>query len=184
MEFTQEHRQKIEKIIKTNPRFSGNEDLVDDFCSETFKRSFSIISSLDNINNVNAYLSKIASSAILSVLKDSGRLRQTKDGYKKIEHILTTAYSSDENGNIAFDIPDINDDFEEEIISQDEMNHIKNIILKLDKEKKEKRYFDLFQLRYIIGKKQSEISEDFGISQGEISRRLTELAQKINEYMK
>ncbi|MFH0702594.1 MAG: sigma-70 family RNA polymerase sigma factor [bacterium] len=186
MELAQEYRALIENIIKRNPRFYGNEDLADDFCSETFKRCYSIISSLDNIKNFESYLNKVASSAILDVLKNHGRLRRSKDGYVQVQEVFTSApgvYAVDDEENLLYDIPDPAVHVEEIIIQQEEIKKIKNIIFRIDSEKKNKKYQDIFILRYLKGLNQSEISSELGISQGEVSKRFAELVKKINEYM-
>lgn len=180
MELTQEHRKLIEGIVRKNPRTSGNEDLFEDFCSETFKRSYTIISTINDVKNLEIYLNKVASSAILGVLKNSGRLRKSRTGYVQ----QTATISSDnENNEIFFSIPDPAPNVEETIIKQDEIKLIRDLIVKIDKKEKEKKFIDIFYLRYLMGYKQSQISDELGISQGEVSKRLTELAKKINELM-
>lgn len=186
VELTEKHRNLIENIVKKNPRFVGNEDLADDFCSETFKRAYSIVSSFEEINNFEIYLNKIASSAILDVLKSSGRLRKSKTGYHKIQEKLvssTSTYEMDENDNVVYAIPDPTPSFEDRIIQQEEVKIIRDIILQIDSKEKSKRYLDIFILRYLKGLNQSEISSEIGISQGETSKRITELARKVNKYL-
>ena len=48
MELVKEQKDLIEKLVKTNPKFSGNEDLLDDFCSETYQKSYLILSSIED----------------------------------------------------------------------------------------------------------------------------------------
>lgn len=183
MEITQDHRNLIEYIVKNNLRFAGNEDLVEDFCSETFKRSYSIISSVNNIQNLNNYLNKVASSAILEVLKNSGRLRKSNGNYIKIQETPISSinvYDLDEDGDIHFDIPDPSSHVEEEILKQEEIDMIRKIVFSLDEADKSNRYMDIFILRYCKNFKQSEIAKELGISQGEVSKRLITLIRKIN----
>lgn len=187
MELTEKHRNLIENIVRKNPRFNGNEDLLDDFCSETFKRFYSIASSFNDIKNQEVYLNKVASTAILEVLRSSGRLRKSKGGYKQIKEnqgFPAITYELDEDELIVFDIPDPAPAVEEKIIQEEEIKEIRDIILKIDSRKKDKRYFDIFTLRYLKGLNQAEISSTLGISQGEVSKRITELAQKVNKYFK
>ncbi len=80
METIQEQRDLIEKLVRTNAKFSGNEDLFEDFCSETYKRSHSLFKSLD-INHLESYIAKVTNTAILTVLKNSGRIQRKQSRY-------------------------------------------------------------------------------------------------------
>ncbi len=184
MEISLEHRQRIEEIIKKNPRLAGNEDLFEDFCSETIKRSLSVFSSINEINNLEVYLNKISSSAILEVLRSSGRLKRINKKYQKINETPispTGSYKIDEQGELIYDIPDHSANFEEKIILQEDIQRIRDIIVQIDMCEKSKKYRDIYFLRYIKGLKQAEISKELAISQGEISKRLIELITKIKE---
>ena len=69
MDTLQEQRDLIERLIKSNNKYFGNEDLLDDFCSETYKRSHSLFENVD-IKDIENYIAKVANTAILNVLKD------------------------------------------------------------------------------------------------------------------
>lgn len=186
MDVNKEHKDLIEQLIRSNSRFSGNEDLIEDFCSETLKRSFNILSTVNNIQHIERYINKVASSAILEVLKTSGRLRRTSKGYiKSQEKTLSPyeAYITDSQGFLLFDIPDNSVPFEEEIASKDFVNNVIQEVYKIEKEEPASHFLDLFTLRYIKNLKQKEISETLGLSQGEVSKRLVELSEKINKSM-
>ncbi|MFA6988815.1 MAG: sigma-70 family RNA polymerase sigma factor [Candidatus Gastranaerophilaceae bacterium] len=185
MEVAQEYRGLIEKMILGNKRFSGNEDLLEDFCSETFKRSYFIISSVKNVEYVENYLNKVANSAILGVLKESGRLTKTSSGYQKIKQEMvqfkdnTEVYAEE----IIYDIPDPATNIEEKIINKETLEKIAEIIFLIDKKDPEKQYLGLFKLRYIQNKRQTEIADELELSQSEISKRLVEMTQKIHTYI-
>ncbi len=184
MELSVEHRQIIEEIVRKNPRLAGNEDLFEDFCSETMKRSLNVLSSINDVNNLEVYLNKISSSAILEVLRSSGRLKRINKKYQKINETPispTGAYKLDEQGELIYDIPDDSANFEERIILQEDIQRIRDIIVQVDMCEKSKKYRDIYFLRYIKGLKQSEISKELAISQGEVSKRLIELINKIKE---
>jgi RNA polymerase sigma factor (sigma-70 family) len=183
VETTQEYRGLIEKMILNNRRFSGNEDLLEDFCSETFKRSYLIISSVKNVEHVENYLGKVANSAIMEVLKTSGRLAKTSSGYKKIKQEVIQNQDDFKNypDEIIYDIPDPAVNIEEKVINKETVEKIAEIILLIDTKDPEKNYLDIFKLRYIQSKKQTEIAQELDLSQSEISKRLVELTKKINE---
>ena len=186
VDFSQEHLDLIESIVRKNPRFSGNEDLFEDFCSETCNRSYSILTTVNDVDNLTIYLNKIVSSAILNVLKNSGRLKRTKTNYEKVQEIpiSLTQYNVDDNGEMVFDIPDPALPVDEKISRQEEIKLIRNIICKINMDEPEKQYFEIFKSRYFSMLKQSEIAYNLNISQGEVSKRLTELAIKVNSYLK
>ena len=87
MELVKEHTDLIKKLVKANPKFKGNEDLLDDFCSETYQKSYLILQSVNDIESLNAYMKKVVSSAIIDVLKNSGRLVRTTKGYSSVKEI-------------------------------------------------------------------------------------------------
>ena len=189
MEITQEHQLLIQNIVKTNNRFSGNEDLFEDFCSETIKRSYKVISSMSNITNLEGYLKKVATSAILEVLKTSGRLRRSVSGYTKTAEILMSAENIIKHEDTSYDnyletIPDPSAYFEENLISKDLVNNVISQLYSINARNKEKNFITLFECRYVQGLKQSEIAEKMELSQGEVSKRLTELAKKITSALK
>lgn len=174
------YRVLIEKIIRSNSRFSGNEDLFEDFCSETFKRCYKIFSTTDNINNFEAYLSKVASSAILDVLKSSGRIRRHKSGYQTIRtEIVSQPYTLDEDSNIIYEIEDPAPSIEHDLIFKEEIKNIRLALVDLDQEYKDKCYLKLFEMRYVKEDKQNQIAQSLNISQGEVSKRLIELSRRI-----
>lgn len=180
----EKYRPLIEKIVKSNSRFSGNEDLFEDFCSEAFKRCYKIISTDDTIVNFEAYLHKVASSAILDVLRSSGRLRRLKSGYKQIKtESLSQPYNTDEHFEIIYDIEDPTPSVEESVIKKDEVQLIRETLTLLDSEFQDKHFLKIFTMRYIDGKKQAEIAEELDISQGEVSKRLINLAKRVLSHI-
>ena len=183
MEDAQKYRGLIKRMILANKRFFGNEDLLEDFCSETFKRAYLIISSVKNVEHVESYLNKIVNSAIIEVLKTSGRVTKTPDGYKKLEQDNIQAKNNVEilpDEEIVYNIPDPAINVEEKVIHKETLEKIAEIIFSIDMEQPEERYLDLFKLRYIENKLQSEIADKLDLSQSEISKRLVDLTQKIH----
>ena len=81
MELTQENINLIGQIVKNDRKYSGNEDLFDDFVNEACKRSVSIFGAIDNEATLEAYLRRVVTTSIVNVLKDSGRLGRTRACY-------------------------------------------------------------------------------------------------------
>ncbi len=190
MDTLQQQRDLIEKLVKSNNKFTGNEDLLDDFCSETYKRSHSLFDSLE-IKDLESYIAKVANTAILAVLKDYGRVRRRENKYVSTQEILISPVPaksktqetapvpvvsqivSSAAENFVYKIADPSDSFEEKIV---------DIVLVAQKNQPEKEYLKIFYLRYVKELKQKEIAEEVNLSQSEVSKRLIEIAQIVKTH--
>ena len=98
MELAQEKIDLISRIIKGDRKYPNNEDLYEDFFNETYKRSVSIINAIDSEVTLEAYMRRIVNTAIVSVLKDSGRLRRTRAGYMSTKEVPVETPEMDFSG--------------------------------------------------------------------------------------
>lgn len=185
-----EQRQLIEKFVRSNSKFSGNEDLLEDFCNEAFQKSYIVFNSSSSIQKVESYLSKVVNTSILSVLKDCGRVRKTSKGYISTNELSineipsSVAVSSDNsNYNVSFDFEDPRETFEEIVIKKDLLQRIADVVCVIHKDAPQKCYLDIFYLRYVKNYKQSQISNELNLSQSEVSKRLLELSKLIKSYL-
>lgn len=194
----QEQRDLIEKLIKSNNKFFGNEDLLEDFCSETYKRSYALFDSV-GIKSIENYIAKVANTAILNVLKENGRVRRRKDSYVSTKEILVSplpqtpmveeferpqsfqAASVVQNG-FTYDVADPRDSFEEKIVRKDLLQKVVDIVLVAQKSNPIKEYLKIFYLRYVKEMKQKEIASEVNISQSEVSKRLIEIAEIVKTH--
>lgn len=179
MVITQEYKSLIEKMVTSNKRFIGNEDLFEDFCSEAFERCLFILQKTDEISRIENYLNKVISSAIINVLKTSGRITRSSEGYKKIERATISLENPLDDGYMDFKDPSIS--FVEKITEEETLKEIYDSIIKIDKDYPQEKFYKLFYMKYIENKKQREIALELGISQGEVSKRLFKLMQKVSE---
>lgn len=185
-----EQRQLIEKFVRSNSKFIGNEDLIEDFCSEAFQKSYIVFNSNSSIQKIESYLSKVVNTSILSVLKDCGRVRKTSKGYVSNGELSMSEVSSNvavmegsSDYNISFDFADPRETFEEIVIKKDLLQRIADVVCVLHKESPQKCYLDIFYLRYVKNYKQSQISNELNLSQSEISKRLLELSKLIKTHL-
>lgn len=179
MVVAEDYKKLIEKLVASNKRFSGNEDLFEDFCAETLKRSFNIIKNIDNKQKVNNYLSKVISTAIIHVLKTSGRLTRTEGRYKKIVTVpVETGENPSDNGIFEIQDPAVN--FVETISARETLKEIYDKVVEIDSQEPDEYYYQIFELKYLKHKRQKFIADFLGISQGEVSKRLFQLTKKIN----
>ena len=126
------------------------------------------------MEKVESYLTKVVNTSIITVLKNSGRLKRTKSGFEKTYEISLESINPDDI-KYSYDIPDPKENVEEQIITKDKLRVIADKVCCLQNEYPEKMYMDLFLQRYIKNLKQKEIAKNTGLSQSEVSKRLFEL---------
>lgn len=183
MEFTQDKIDLIERIIKSDRKFANNEDLYDDFFNETCKRSLNIVKTISSDVTLEAYLRKIATTSILNVLKDSGRLRRTREGFTPVQEVSIShpAFNDYTTATIIYEPADIKDSPEDVLLKKDLLQFFAKSLARIDSEEPEKNYLQIYRLRYDNGLTQKEIAELMGLSQSEISKRLFRLMEKIKQ---
>ena len=187
-----EHRDLIERLVKSNSKFKGNEDLIEDFCSETYKRSYALLETA-GVEHLENYIAKVVNTAILHVLKDSGRIHRRANRYVSSKEILidpVAAVNKEEYkqspviaaSSFVYDISDPKDSFEEKIVRKDILQKIVDIILVAQKNDPTQEFLRIFYLRYIKEYKQKEIAEEINISQSEVSKRLVALTKIVKNH--
>ena len=181
MELAQDKIDLISKIIKNDRKYPNNEDLFDDFFNETCKRSVAILGAIESEATLETYLKRIVTTSIINVLKDSGRLRRTRSGYMSTkEVILESPVDIDYSGvDISYSNIKVPESPEQVIIQKEILQFVADTIKKIDEEDPDKNYLHIYTLRYDKGMTQKEISEEIGISQSEISKRLYKLMEKV-----
>lgn len=182
MVITGEYKTLIEKMVLANRRFSGNEDLLEDFCAEAYERSLFILKKTDDISRIENYLQKIISSAIISVLKSSGRITRNANGYQSLAKTTISIENPLDNGFLEIKDPTIN--FVEKITEEETLKEIYNYVLKFDAANPTQQFGKIFYMKYVQNKKQREIASILEISQGEVSKRLLDLIKKISAEIK
>ena len=186
MELAQDKIDLIEKVIKNNRKFANNEDLYDDFFNETCKRSLLIVKTVTSDDTLEAYLRKIATTSILNVLKNEGRLRRTKSGYmsthvQPLETVESSGLPDYSQIKISYEPIAIQDTPEDVAVKKEILQIIVDSVFEVDEQEPEKRYAKLYDLRYEKGMTQKEIAEELSISQSEVSKRLFKLMEKVKQ---
>lgn len=184
MELEQEKVDLIKKIILSDKKYTDNEDLFDDFFNETYKRSFLVIKTIKNEASLEVYLRKIATTSIINVLKNSGRLRRTGEGFiateeKSLDEITSEPENKYSNVHISYDIVDLSDGPEEVVIKKEIQQKLLDTVTIAHNSNPIKQYMQLYQLRYVKGLKQKEIAQELDLSQSEVSKRLLELIEEV-----
>ena len=184
MEFTQDKIDLIEKIIKNDRKFANNEDLYDDFFNETCKRSLNIVKTISSDVTLEAYLKKIATTSILNVLKDSGRLRRTRAGYTATGEVSIDSSSETNtyaNAKIIYATASIKESPEDLFIKKEILQHVMDSLEKINTSEPDKKYLQIYNLRYDKGMTQKEIAQEMSLSQSEVSKRLFKMMEKIKQ---
>ena len=158
--------------------------MYDDFFNETCKRSLLIVRTVTSDATLEAYLRKIATTSIINVLKNEGRLRRTKSGYIPAQEVSTdTAVSQTDYShvNITYEPIDIQDTPEDLAVKKDILQKIVDTVYEIDEQSPDKNYLKLYNLRYSSGLTQKEIADKLNISQSEVSKRLFKLMNKVKQ---
>ena len=186
MELEQEKIDLIKKIILSDKKYPDNEDLFEDFFNETYKRSFLIINTVKNEVSLQTYLKKIATTSIINVLKDTGRVRRTREGFvateeKFIEEAALLPNTKYSNVHINYDLVDLSDGPEEVVIKKETLQTLIDAVAIAHTNNPAKQYMQLYQLRYVKGLKQKQIAQELNLSQSEVSKRLLELVEEVKK---
>lgn len=193
MELDQEKIELIKRLITSNKKYAGNEDFYDDFFNETCKRSLVILKTIKNEASLEIYLKKIVTTAIVQVLKDSGRLQRTSEGFAKVEEssldaIVPELSSSSpvsepnnrySNVKINYNLIDLSDSPEEITIKKEVLQKLYDAVLITNSSEPTEQYLELFNLRYEKEMKQNQIAQELNLSQSEVSKRLLKLMEKV-----
>ncbi|MBQ4122828.1 sigma-70 family RNA polymerase sigma factor [bacterium] len=188
MLLVEEQRALIEKIVKADKNYSGNEDLLEDFCSEAFQKSYMIFNSSSNINKIESYVAKVVHTSIIGVLKNSGRVRRSSERYVPTKEVVVPDFSPKTVSKIVgrefvLDFPDPKESVEEVLITKDCLQRISDAVCVIHKEVPGQMFLDIFHKRYVQGLKQSEIAEALELSQSEVSKRLMHLSKLISNFL-
>lgn len=187
MELEQDKIDLIKKVILSDKKYIDNEDLFEDFLNESYKRSFLIINTVKNEASLEAYLKKIVTTSIITVLKDSGRVRRTKEGFIPAKEESLDNYISENetktnkysNVNVNYNIIDLQDGPEEIVIKKEVLQTLLDAVMIAHNTNPSKQYLQLYQLRYVRGLKQKQIAQELNLSQSEVSKRLLELMEEV-----
>lgn len=182
-----EQKTIIEKFVKSNKNFKGNEDLYEDFCSESLQKSYLIFNSDSNIQKVESYVAKVVHTSIINVLKNYGRIKRDKKGYTSTKEIKVSDFTQETSSetetvpsSLIWNLPDPKETVEEVLITKECLQNIADSVCVLHKEVPAQQFLNIFYLRYVKGLKQAEIAKELSLSQSEISKRLMRLSKVIS----
>ena len=187
MELAQDKIDLIEKIIKNDRKFANNEDLYDDFFNETCKRSLVIVKTITSDATLEAYLRKIATTSILNVLKDSGRLRRGRSGFTPtrelpLQTVTGTPALDYSDAQINYDGITLTETPEDIVLKKEIVQRVISALEQINNDDPEKQFLNIYKLRYENGMTQKEIASELNLSQSEVSKRLFKLMEKVKQF--
>ena len=183
----EEQQELIEKYVKANAYYTGNEDLLSEFCEEAYNKAYLILNTSNNLQKTENFVSKIVNTTIISILKQRQR-------YSKLQTAVTEETQEEEEKSIVstkpvkektvvYDFPDPRDSVEDVEITRDLLQRIVDTVCIIHRELPQKLYYDIFYARYVKKKSQSEISAELNIPESEVSKRLLHLSKLVSTYL-
>lgn len=185
VDLAQDKIELIERIIRNDKKFENNEDLFDDFVNETCKRSLSVIKTISSEDTLEIYLRKVAATSIINVLKNSGRLRRTRQGFIPSKEVSLDVVSEVfkpidySSVNIEYKQFKIQETPEDVVIKKEILQKVIEYVYSIHNSDISKKYLDIYLLRYEKGYTQKEIAKELDLSQSEVSKRLFKLMDRI-----
>lgn len=211
MQFTNEQKTMIEKIIRENENFQGREDLLEAFFAEIYKKSYLLLGSVSNVENLRNYLTKVVNTSILNVIgglkteepkaevkivnsQEETLVSEEKITPKKILDSIAREFTPESLKKVGGEIrslkssidvyKDIKDPAQmvkQEIVNKNLAQRIVNVIYEIHSKVPGRYYFQIFYMKYMDNRRQSEIAQKLGITQNELSKRYWELVKLIKE---
>ncbi|MCI1274037.1 MAG: sigma-70 family RNA polymerase sigma factor [Clostridiaceae bacterium] len=184
MELAQDKIDLIERIIKSDRKYQNNEDLFDDFLNEACQRSYAIVNAISSDATLEVYLKKVATTSILNVLKNSGRLRRTHTGYVStgevpVDYSATSSAVDYSNIKVEYTVPFTQETPEDVSMKNEILQKVVDYVYAIHNSDKDKKYLEIYKLRYENGMTQKEIANELGLSQSEVSKRLFKLMDRV-----
>lgn len=203
LQMNNEHRILIESVIKELPLYRGNEDLSLLFCETIYKKSYLLIDAIKDQVRLKRHLIPICETCMAQIIKESQKFASRREPKKepqiqiaKEEIVsLRSEKKQIEKPKVVslkeeFEIPQ--NDISEALIdpidycpkkeaSEETVEKLIQIVKLIDNKHPQKRYYEIFFLRYLKGLNQAEIAQSMNISQAEISKRFIELIKLTTE---
>jgi len=153
-------------VRKTVYNITHNANNVEDLVNDTFIKLIEKISTIRTLDSCKtaAYVVYTSKSVTINYIK------------RKDIHNKHTYFGGDMD--LAEKVPSLEDTIEERFIRQEEIEELKNAILKLPEKHK-----DLLNFKYLLGKTDAEIAEMYGIVPNSVRQYLTRARREALKLM-
>ena len=173
---THKYENIILEIIQANPRFSGNEGLLEPIYNNVLERLGSVVDSINDETVVREYIQKVTKLAIIHTIKRYGT--STTERVVVESKPVTSQKVHSEDVYKVFSYRPIEQN-QELYISKNDLVKIEQEIIKLNENSQHKEFLNLYSLRYTKNKSIEEISDDLNISQAQVAERLFEISALV-----
>jgi hypothetical protein len=194
------YKKIIKDIIENNKYYIGNEYLFNEFCDEIYQRTYLILSTKNNEEDLKQYLKETIDKIMLNVLKkhQSPAYPKQSNSTSKSEIIslkkmMSTGtidkinlrkdmQSSQQENNPYSEIVDPVVYLTEKDLNKKAIQSIINTVYEIHEQMPHCYYFQIFYYKYFQRLKQAQIAQKLGITQAELSKRLLELIETMKGY--
>lgn len=117
-----------------------------------------------------------------------GRVRRSHQGYVSNTDKETSSVEMKEtalsgNYDTNYNFITINPTPEEIVINKEQLQSVYDSVVIAHSQNIEKQYLQIYELRYVEGKKQADIAREMNISQSQVSKRLFELMEAVKKSL-
>lgn len=171
------YKNLILEVIKQNPRYEGNEHLLDEIYRDVEVRLGGILESVNDEAIVRSYVERIAKLSIITVSRSNGgSKKQVVTHVAPVKEIPLVGNHTDHYQFFEYE----RDGFETLIELTDvQRSEIEVGIQKLEKEYPTKEFIKLYRLRYQEHKTLEDISDTMNVSQAQAAERLFEITALV-----
>ncbi len=198
MQVKSEYQNIIERVVGENKFFQGNEDLLDEFCAEVYRRTYLVLSTKDDEKELEDYIRIISNKVMQDVLRNNSREvlpEVRKDEEYVVDYVIDKNRYVENEEESAVERDEISQNpYRDYVFISDplysidkrnirhKMKRLAAAIYDIHMQMPEKLYFQIFYYKYCKGFEQIDVARKIGISQSELSRRLLSLIQILKAY--
>lgn len=89
LQISNANRAIIESIVRTSPKFKGNEELIDLFVDSIYNKTYLLMDTLRDEARLKKHLSAICDGCMEQIIKEKQKYTQTTSVYKQIERQMS-----------------------------------------------------------------------------------------------
>ena len=178
-------RELIEEIIKQHPDYIGHENLIDQFCAEIYKKSYLLLDSVSNIETLSK-INKLPDIPDITVeTKVQQHVVQKQPEPIQVHNSMPNVKKRQEavNKDPYSGLIDPEEFFNEKQTNPLVAKNIIDVIDMLDLGNPDKKYLEIFTMRYVQNMHQGDIAKKLKISQADLSMRFCDLVKLIKQHL-